>query len=47
MLVMQQKPNLQVVRLEDGTKVRLSTREARTLRKGQASKEEVEENIEA
>ncbi len=36
---MQQKPNLQVVRLEDGTKVRLSTREARTLRKGQTSKE--------
>lgn len=39
---MQQKPNLQVVRLEDGTKVRLSTREARTLRKGQASEKEVE-----
>ena len=37
---MQQKPNLQVVRLEDGTKVRLSTREARTIRKGQTGKEE-------
>ncbi len=36
---MQQKPNLQVVRLEDGTKVRLSTREARTIRKGQESKD--------
>ncbi len=44
---MQQKPNLQVVKLEDGTKVRLSTREARTLRKGQTSKEEgtVEETV--
>ena len=44
---MQQKPNLQVIRLEDGTKVRLSTREARTLRKGQTSKEAVETKEEA
>lgn len=29
----QQKPNLQVVRLEDGTKIRLSAREIRSLRK--------------
>ncbi len=29
----QQKPNLQVVRLEDGTKIRLSAREIRNLRK--------------
>lgn len=35
----QQKPNLQVVRLEDGTKVRMSTREARSFRK-QAEQEE-------
>ena len=28
-----QKLNLQVVRLEDGTKVRISAKEARTLRK--------------
>ena len=33
---MQQKPNLQVVRLEDGTKVRLSAREIRNMRKQQA-----------
>lgn len=33
---MQQKPNLQVVRLEDGTKVRMSTREIRNMRKQQA-----------
>ena len=32
---MQQKPNLQVVRLEDGTKVRMSTREIRNMRKQQ------------
>ena len=32
---MQQKPNLQVVRLEDGTRVRLTTRELKTLRKDQ------------
>lgn len=30
-----QNLNLQVVRLEDGTKVRISTREKRTLLKGQ------------
>lgn len=36
----QQKPNLQVVRLEDGTKVRMSAREARSFRK-QAEQEEV------
>ena len=35
-----QKLNLQVVRLEDGTKVRVSTKEARTFRKA----EKVEEN---
>ena len=35
----QQKPNLQVVRLEDGTKVRMSAREARSFRK-QAEQEE-------
>ena len=33
---MQQKPNLQVVRLEDGTRVRMSTREIRNMRKQQA-----------
>ncbi len=33
---MQQKPNLQVVRLEDGTKVRMSARENRNMRKQQA-----------
>ena len=33
---MQQKPNLQVVRLEDGTKVRMSAREIRNMRKQQA-----------
>lgn len=32
---MQQKPNLQVVKLEDGTKVRMSARELRTVRKQQ------------
>ena len=32
---MQQKPNLQVVRLEDGTKVRMSVREIRNMRKQQ------------
>ena len=32
----QQKPNLQVVRLEDGTRVRMSTREIRNMRKQQA-----------
>ena len=32
----QQKPNLQVVRLEDGTKVRMSAREIRNMRKQQA-----------
>ena len=32
---MQQKPNLQVVRLEDGTKVRMSAREIRNMRKQQ------------
>ncbi len=31
----QQKPNLQVVRLEDGTRVRMSTREIRNMRKQQ------------
>ncbi len=36
---MQQKPNLQVVRLEDGTKVRMSAREIRNLKKQQTSKE--------
>lgn len=30
-----QKLNLQVVRLEDGTKVRISAKEARTLRKAE------------
>ena len=30
-----QKLNLQVVRLEDGTKVRLSTKEIRTLKKNE------------
>ena len=29
----QQKPNLQVIRLEDGTKIRMSAREIRTMRK--------------
>ena len=29
----QQKPNLQVIRLEDGTKIRMSAREIRNLRK--------------
>ncbi len=33
---MQQRPNLQVVRLEDGTKVRMSAREIRNMRKQQA-----------
>ena len=33
---MQQKPNLQVVWLEDGTKVRMSAREIRNMRKQQA-----------
>ena len=33
---MQQKANLQVVRLEDGTKVRMSAREIRNMRKQQA-----------
>ena len=33
---MQQKPNLQVVSLEDGTKVRMSAREIRNMRKQQA-----------
>lgn len=33
---MQQKLNLQVVRLEDGTKVRMSAREIRNMRKQQA-----------
>ena len=33
---MQQKPNLQVVRLEEGTKVRMSAREIRNMRKQQA-----------
>ena len=33
---MQQKPNLQVVRLEDGTKVRMRAREIRNMRKQQA-----------
>ena len=32
----QQMPNLQVVRLEDGTRVRMSTREIRNMRKQQA-----------
>ena len=32
----QQKVNLQVVRLEDGTRVRISTREMRTLMKNAA-----------
>ena len=36
-----QKPNIQQVTLEDGTKVRISARELRTLRK--ASKTKVEE----
>ena len=31
----QQKVNLQVVRLEDGTRVRVSAKEARTLRKAE------------
>lgn len=30
-----QKLNLQVVRLEDGTRVRITTKEARTLRKAE------------
>ena len=29
----QQKPNLQVIRLEDGTRIRMSAREIRSLRK--------------
>lgn len=29
----QQKPNLQVIKLEDGTKIRMSAREIRSLRK--------------
>ncbi len=29
----QQKPNLQVIRLDDGTKIRMSAREIRSLRK--------------
>ncbi len=33
-----QNLNLQVVRLEDGTKVRLTTREMRTLRKSEKNK---------
>lgn len=36
---MQQKPNLQVVRLEDGTKIRMSAREVRSIRKQQTSKD--------
>ena len=40
---MQQKPNLQVVRLEDGTKVRMSAREIRNMRKQQAVVAEVSE----
>ena len=31
----QQKPNLQVIRLEDGTKIRMSAREIRSLRKNE------------
>lgn len=34
---MQQHPNLQVVTLEDGTKVRMSARELRTIRKQQSN----------
>ena len=40
-----QKPNLQQVRLEDGTKVIMSARELRTLRK--TSKKEVNTEIAA
>ena len=29
----QQKPNLQVIRLEDGTRIRMSAREIRSMRK--------------
>ncbi|HIS38037.1 MAG TPA: 50S ribosomal protein L28 [Candidatus Onthousia faecavium] len=29
----QQKPNFQTIRLEDGTKIRMSAREIRTMRK--------------
>ncbi len=36
---MQQKPNLQIVRLEDGTKVRMSAREIRSFRKQQINEE--------
>ncbi len=36
---MQQKPNLQIVRLEDGTKVRMSAREIRSIKKQQAAVE--------
>ena len=36
---MQQKPNLQIVRLEDGTKVRMSAREKRSIKKQQAAVE--------
>ncbi len=32
----QQKPNLQVIRLEDGTRIRMSAREIRNLRKLEA-----------
>ncbi len=39
---MQQKPNLQVVTLEDGTKVRMSARELRSIRKQRAVNTDVE-----
>lgn len=41
-----QKLNLQVVTLEDGTKVRLTAREKRTLLKNEQPIEEVNEEIE-
>lgn len=37
-----QKPNLQKVTLEDGTKVRMSSRELRSLKKGSKNIEKME-----
>lgn len=34
----QQKPNLQVIRLEDGTRIRMSAREIRSMRKQENKK---------
>lgn len=41
-----QNLNLQVVRLEDGTKVRITAKEARTLRKAESIQEKEVENKE-